>query len=810
MADKTLERTKLSAQQVNDIAAAAKMSGGLDPMLGDELIKIMSNLITSIEELRTTYDKQSSKIGRSSTVQGKMDAAGSAETTRLVMKQGSASLKRALDLLYDGPNNAADRAAASWQKLMPQSRSLGGIAAEMAGRAGRSLGNSISAGTRGTGGGGGSGASIGMAAGGPIGAAIGTAAEMTVGWALNYYKQSKNEREAQIPARLQIRARTGKHDRQLYPYFSEGAEMGYMPNETLGTMNAMSGLGRGAMGLTGTAQKFSRATGSDISDVIGQTAALRSTGQTGMGLQESVKRSLADAMAAGFDKADTSRYIKQQTHLMSSMTGGAGSPSAISSFLSQISNVTGYMSSPERAGKTAAAWGRFGSGGIFNAPEHLAMRGAFKSAGVKPPSLMQMEMIRGNFSTSIGKGASSISDPGLRDTMGQLTPYDLAQGITDITGSAGPEAEFLMAQKFLPQFQGMKGMEVHEALKAVKRLGRGATSEQVKEATGGKWDMDFENELDMTVSRNRSRFANTRMAVGEMGLAAEAPIRSAASFAAATAAGINQSNIGKAFGHAVNVIDQVRSVGQATSVGQMAHYLSPEKIKDQFAVLNMSKKERLGHYERKLAEMEGDRSMLGQLDKMGYRGQISSLQRDLGITNGGDKKFTDRIGGGGGKSGVPNMRLGPGGRSVREDWAPYLYKNARNMGVDPYLADSTILNESSWNTNAVSPTGATGLGQFTQGTWGDHSKTSLNMRTDPKANIDALLSYLKDLKQRYKGNMVEGMVEYTGVKKGGATMGHVSKIFNDAAALQNMDKNIDTIANRPHNIAGEKNNWRPQ
>ncbi len=72
--------------------------------------------------------------------------------------------------------------------------------------------------------------------------------------------------------------------------------------------------------------------------------------------------------------------------------------------------------------------------------------------------------------------------------------------------------------------------------------------------------------------------------------------------------------------------------------------------------------------------------------------------------------------------------------------------DAAKYGVPTDIFLDQINAESSWNPNAVSPTGATGLGQFTQATAADYGLTN---RADPAANLDAAAHYDADLYKQY-------------------------------------------------------------
>ena len=99
----------------------------------------------------------------------------------------------------------------------------------------------------------------------------------------------------------------------------------------------------------------------------------------------------------------------------------------------------------------------------------------------------------------------------------------------------------------------------------------------------------------------------------------------------------------------------------------------------------------------------------------------------------------------------------------------YALKKAEEMGLDPIWVDRIFSHESKtekspmgYDPNAVSPTGATGIGQLVKNTanhymrkvghLGLQDKFDPEIRKDPYKNIDASLAFMADLKQKYKGD----------------------------------------------------------
>ena len=74
---------------------------------------------------------------------------------------------------------------------------------------------------------------------------------------------------------------------------------------------------------------------------------------------------------------------------------------------------------------------------------------------------------------------------------------------------------------------------------------------------------------------------------------------------------------------------------------------------------------------------------------------------------------------------------------------------AVKAGVPSALVSALVNAESAWNPNAVSSTGATGLGQFTRGTGTDYGLVgdTFDNRTDAALNLTAMVKYLADLRR---------------------------------------------------------------
>jgi hypothetical protein len=113
--------------------------------------------------------------------------------------------------------------------------------------------------------------------------------------------------------------------------------------------------------------------------------------------------------------------------------------------------------------------------------------------------------------------------------------------------------------------------------------------------------------------------------------------------------------------------------------------------------------------------------------------------------------------------GVTESEEGP------EQYRAYALQKAEELGLDPVWVDRIFSHESKtkrapkgYDPEAVSPTGATGIGQLVKNTanhylrktghLGLQDKFDPEMRKDPYKNIDASLAYMVDLKHKYKGD----------------------------------------------------------
>lgn len=87
-------------------------------------------------------------------------------------------------------------------------------------------------------------------------------------------------------------------------------------------------------------------------------------------------------------------------------------------------------------------------------------------------------------------------------------------------------------------------------------------------------------------------------------------------------------------------------------------------------------------------------------------------------------------------------------------------QEADREGVPYDFAHKLIFNESRFKTEAKSPTGPLGLGQFTEATGKAYGLMSPEDRMDPQKAIPAVMRHLKDLKGAYGGDLLKTALAY--------------------------------------------------
>ncbi len=112
-------------------------------------------------------------------------------------------------------------------------------------------------------------------------------------------------------------------------------------------------------------------------------------------------------------------------------------------------------------------------------------------------------------------------------------------------------------------------------------------------------------------------------------------------------------------------------------------------------------------------------------------------------------------------------------------------EEAVSLGVDPYLVFAVIKRESRFNKKAVSSKGAKGLMQIMDSTASDVIRTNPNVLSnedydifEPEINISVGVRYLKQLIDRYNGDVVIALCAYN------AGLGNVDKWLKDESIFQ--------------------------
>jgi len=109
---------------------------------------------------------------------------------------------------------------------------------------------------------------------------------------------------------------------------------------------------------------------------------------------------------------------------------------------------------------------------------------------------------------------------------------------------------------------------------------------------------------------------------------------------------------------------------------------------------------------------------------------------------------------------VPRIRGGPAQRVVTlpaTPYDPYIEMVARENGVDPSLVKAVALVESGFNPKARSAKGAQGLMQLMPTTAKQYGVSNIH---DPYQNLNAGAKHLRDLLDRYEGDVTLALAAY--------------------------------------------------
>jgi soluble lytic murein transglycosylase-like protein len=107
---------------------------------------------------------------------------------------------------------------------------------------------------------------------------------------------------------------------------------------------------------------------------------------------------------------------------------------------------------------------------------------------------------------------------------------------------------------------------------------------------------------------------------------------------------------------------------------------------------------------------------------------------------------------------MPNTKDNQPVRLINPDVMINIIKhNARKYGVDPKLVNAIIKNESGYNANARSSSGAVGLMQLMPQTAKEMEVTDMN---DPAQNVEGGTKYLSKLLNQFNGNTVLAVAAY--------------------------------------------------
>lgn len=132
---------------------------------------------------------------------------------------------------------------------------------------------------------------------------------------------------------------------------------------------------------------------------------------------------------------------------------------------------------------------------------------------------------------------------------------------------------------------------------------------------------------------------------------------------------------------------------------------------------------------------------------------------------------------------------------IPKQYVSLVEKAAKQTGMPVAVVAVQIYYESSFNPNAVSPTGAQGIAQFEPGTWqGEHCAGS------PFIPTDAFTCYIKLMRQligRYKGNLRNALAAYNAgpgdLAAGYGYADHILSLAGGGTAISAGGESVGTI-----------------